>query len=93
MEFSDTLGRCALCGSSLNPIDYDSDFNRCIPCKTNIGTMEISDYRNYLKKSRKKPTFVFFFEILQFSDFGEWLKLFYALETKTHLTTDENKLP
>lgn len=72
--------------------DVENLYLACTHCNTQKGKKSIKEYRDYLKNKFKKPTFVFFFEILQFSDFGERLKLFYALETKTHLTTDENKL-
>lgn len=51
--------------------DDDNLHLSCKSCNSQKGAKTLSEYRNYLKSLHEKATWIFWFEILEYSHFGE----------------------
>lgn len=61
----------------------------CQICNTQKGKKSISEYRIYLKQKLEKATWIFFYEILDYSFYGEKLILHYENYKKLNNTTEK----
>lgn len=72
-------------GSNLEPNLIIS----CQTCNTQKGKKSISEYRKYLKEKSQKESWVFFFEILEYSFYGQSLKSEYDNFMKLNNTVEK----